>query len=38
MGIKMDHGDIARICGISPVTIQKCLKRMQPSKEKLLAE
>ena len=38
LGIKMDHGDIARICGISPVTIQKCLKRMQPSKEKLLAE
>ena len=38
LGIKMDHGDIARVCGISPVTIQKCLKRMQPSKEKLLAE
>jgi transcription initiation factor TFIIB len=38
LGIKMDNADIARICGISPVTIQKCLKRMQPSKEKLLAE
>jgi transcription initiation factor TFIIIB Brf1 subunit/transcription initiation factor TFIIB len=36
MGIKMDYADIARVCGISVVTIQKCLKRLQPWKEKLL--
>jgi len=36
MGIHIDHADIARVCGISPVTIQKCLKRLQPWKEKLL--
>jgi transcription initiation factor TFIIIB Brf1 subunit/transcription initiation factor TFIIB len=28
--------EIARVCGISTVTIQKCLKRMAPAKEKLL--
>lgn len=37
-GIQLDHTDIARVCGISPVTIQKCLKRLQPWKEKLLNE
>lgn len=36
LGIYIDHADIARVCGISPVTIQKCLKRLQPWKEKLL--
>jgi transcription initiation factor TFIIB len=36
--IAIDHTDIARICGISPVTIQKCLKRLQPWKEKLLEQ
>ena len=36
LGIAIDHTDIARVCGISPVTIQKCLKRLQPWKEKLL--
>jgi hypothetical protein len=33
----MDNADIARVCGISAVTIQKCLKRMAPWREKLLA-
>jgi transcription initiation factor TFIIB len=37
-GVQLDHTDIARVCGISPVTIQKCLKRLQPWKEKLLNE
>ena len=36
LGISMDNADIARVCGISAVTIQKCLKRMQPWKEQLL--
>jgi transcription initiation factor TFIIB len=38
LGIKIDTGDIAKVCGISPVTIQKCLKRLQPWKEKLLTQ
>jgi transcription initiation factor TFIIIB Brf1 subunit/transcription initiation factor TFIIB len=38
LGIHIDHSDIARVCGISPVTIQKCLKRLQPWKEKLRFE
>jgi transcription initiation factor TFIIB len=37
MGIAMDNMEIARVCGISAVTIQKCLKRMNPWKAKLLA-
>jgi transcription initiation factor TFIIB len=37
MGITMDNTEIARVCGISAVTIQKCLKRMAPWKTKLLA-
>lgn len=36
MGIRIDIAEIARVCGISAVTIQKCLKRMVPWKEKLL--
>jgi transcription initiation factor TFIIIB Brf1 subunit/transcription initiation factor TFIIB len=36
--ISVDHTDLARVCGISAVTIQKCLKRMQPWREKLLTE
>ena len=36
LGIAIEHADIARTCGISPVTIQKCIKRLQPWKEKLL--
>ena len=35
--ITVDHADLARVCGISAVTIQKCLKRMQPWREKLMA-
>lgn len=37
MGITMDNADIGRVCGISPVTIQKCLKRIQPWRSQLLA-
>jgi transcription initiation factor TFIIB len=37
MGITIDNADIARVCGISAVTIQKCLKRMAPWRSKLLA-
>lgn len=36
MGIRIDMKEIARVCGISVVTIQKCLKRILPMKEKLL--
>lgn len=36
--ISIDIADIASVCGISAVTIQKCLKRLQPWKEKLLEE
>ena len=36
LGIRMDIAEIARVCGISAVTIQKCLKRLIPEKEKLL--
>ena len=38
LGIRIDHADLARVCGISAVTISKCLKRMLPWKEKLLAD
>jgi transcription initiation factor TFIIIB Brf1 subunit/transcription initiation factor TFIIB len=37
-GVRLDIAEIARICGISAVTIQKCLKRMMPWKEKLLEQ
>ena len=35
--IQIDHIEIARVCGISAVTIQKCLKRMTPHRVALLA-
>lgn len=38
LGIRLDIAEIARVCGISAVTIQKCLKRMTPWKEKLLEQ
>ena len=38
LGIRMDIAEIARVCGISAVTIQKCLKRLIPAKEKLLEQ
>lgn len=38
LGIRIEHADLARVCGISAVTIAKCLKRMAPWREKLLAE
>lgn len=36
LNITVNHADIARICGISAVTIQKCLKRMAPWRAKLM--
>jgi len=36
--LNLDVAEIARVCGISAVTIQKCLKRMIPEKEKLLKQ
>ncbi len=37
LGIRIETADLARVCGISAVTIAKCLKRMAPWREKLLA-
>jgi hypothetical protein len=34
----VDQAEIARVCSVSAVTIQKCLKRMGPWRERLLAE
>lgn len=36
LGIRYDLNELARVCGISSVTITKCLKRLQPWKDKLL--
>ena len=36
--IRLEITEIASVCGISAVTIQKCLKRMGPWKEKLLEQ
>ena len=36
--LRIDIAEIARVCGISAVTIQKCLKRMMLWKEKLLEQ
>ena len=36
LGITVDLGEVARVCGISAVTIQKCLKRMVPWRAPLL--
>jgi transcription initiation factor TFIIB len=36
--LQLDIVEIARVCGISVVTIQKCMKRMTPWKEKLLSK
>jgi len=38
VGIRLELAEIARVCGISTVTIQKCMKRMGPWKEKLLEQ
>jgi len=38
MGLRLDIAEVAQICGISAVTIQKCLKRMVPWKEKLIEQ
>jgi transcription initiation factor TFIIB len=34
----VDQAEIARVCSVSAVTIQKCLKRMGPWRERLLAD
>lgn len=36
LGLRVDHTELARVCGISAVTIQKCLKRLMPKREALL--
>lgn len=36
--LTVDHTEIARVCGISAVTIQKCLKRMTPHRIELLCD
>ncbi len=36
LGITVDFMELSRVCGVSSVTIQKCLKRMAPWKDKLL--
>lgn len=38
MGIRIDHADLAKVCGISSVTITKCLKRLQPWRERILTD
>jgi transcription initiation factor TFIIIB Brf1 subunit/transcription initiation factor TFIIB len=38
MDIRIDHADLAKVCGISAVTIAKCLKRLQPWRERILAD
>jgi transcription initiation factor TFIIB len=38
LGLTLDNAEIARVCGISAVTIQKCLKRLAPWKDKLFAD
>jgi transcription initiation factor TFIIB len=34
----IDQAEIARVCSVSAVTIQKCLKRMGPWRDRLIAE
>jgi transcription initiation factor TFIIB len=36
IGVRLETTEIARVCGISAVTIQKCLKRLSPYREALL--
>ena len=36
LGLRVDQAELARVCGISAVTIQKCLKRLTPRREALL--
>ena len=38
LSVRIEIAEIAHVCGISTVTIQKCLKRMVPWKEKLLEQ
>jgi transcription initiation factor TFIIB len=35
--VRLETTEIARVCGISAVTIQKCLKRLAPWREQLLS-
>jgi transcription initiation factor TFIIB len=36
LGLRVDQNELARVCGISAVTIQKCIKRLSPKREMLL--
>jgi transcription initiation factor TFIIB len=36
LGLAVDHTEIARVCGISAVTIHKCLKRMAAVRSELI--
>ena len=36
LGLRVDQTELARVCGISAVTIQKCIKRLTPKREALL--
>lgn len=36
MKLGLDHAEIARVCSVSSVTIQKCLKRMGPWRDRLM--
>lgn len=36
-GLSIDMAELARVCGISVITIQKCVKRLTPYKKELLA-
>ena len=38
MGLRVDHAELARVCGISAVTIQKCMKRLTPYREALVGQ
>ena len=36
LGVRVENAELARVCGISAVTVQKCVKRMAPWRQALL--
>ena len=36
LGVRVENTELARVCGISAVTVQKCVKRMGPWRQALL--
>lgn len=38
LDIRLDPMEVSRVCGVSTVTIQKCLKRLTPRRDELLGE